>query len=104
MPRHGRRFRCYVRLRERTIAGTRIARKVWPEKSSGGRDPLTPTTFVLLNETANAAGTGFEDGEVPARLDGKARRDRRVRGLCAFAAGLPRRIHAGRRLRLPGRH
>jgi hypothetical protein len=68
-----------------------------------GGDPLTPATLVLLNETAKAAVIGFEDAAFPARVDCKARRDQRVRALCAFAARLPRRIRADRRLRLPGR-
>jgi hypothetical protein len=58
----------------------------------------------VLDETANAAGTGFDDGEVPARAGVKARRDHRVRALCAFAARFPHRIRAGFWLHFRGRH
>jgi hypothetical protein len=68
-----------------------------------GGDSLTPAKLVLLNETAKAAVIEFEDAAFPARVDCKARRDQRVRALCAFAARIPRRIRAGRRGRLPGR-
>jgi hypothetical protein len=89
-----------VGLQARSGAVIRTCEAVEQVQRCGG-DPLTPTTLVLLNETAK---TGFEDGELPARFDCKAHHDQRVRALCATAARLPRRIRAGGRLRLPGRH
>ena len=60
---------------------------------------------VSMNETAIAApGAGFEDGEFPPRFDCKARRDQRVRALCAFAGSLPRGVRSGCSLRIPGRN